>query len=61
LPADKLSSAFDRAYQDPRRLNPEVSESICTIIRQSMSDYERYNTPGDMRRALDEAAAAAQI
>ncbi len=60
LPADKLSSAFDRPLQDVRRLNPEVPESVCGIIRQAMSDYERYNTPGDMLQALDGAVTTAQ-
>jgi len=61
LPKDKLSSAFDRALQDPRELNPAVPESICAVIRQSMSDYERYNSPAEMRQALDEAARVAGL
>ncbi len=61
LPADKLTSAFDRRIGDPRRANPAVPEGICAVLQQAMSDYERYNTPGDMRQALDEAAAAAGL
>ena len=61
LPADKLTSAFDRAFPEPRRVNAQVPESICGVIRQAMSDYERYSTPGEMLKALDEAAAAAGL
>jgi predicted Ser/Thr protein kinase len=61
LPADKLSSAFDRACRDPREINPAVPEPLCGVIKQAMSDYERYSTPAEMRQALDEAAAAANL
>ncbi len=61
LPADKLSTAFDRVCEDPRRLNPAVPESICAVIKQAMSDYERYGSPAEMREALDGAAAAAGL
>ncbi|KPK58535.1 MAG: hypothetical protein AMK73_09205 [Planctomycetes bacterium SM23_32] len=61
LPADKLSSAFERRCQDVGDLNPEVPEALCGVIQQAMSDYERYNTPAEMREALDEAAAAAGL
>ena len=57
LPANKPTSAFDRVLQDPHSLNPAVPQSLCDIMRQAMSDYERYNTPQDMLTALDKAAA----
>jgi serine/threonine protein kinase len=58
LPADKLTSAFDRVAQDPREVNPEVPEGVCEVLKQAMSDYDRYATPGDMREALAQAGAA---
>ncbi len=58
LPADKASSAFDRLFQEPRELNPEVPEGVCAVIARSMSDYERYSSPGEMAEALEEAVAA---
>ena len=59
LPAAKLTSAFDRVPEDPREINPEVPEAVCDVLRQAMSDYDRYNTPAEMRQALAEAAASA--
>lgn len=61
LPADKLSSAFDRVVEHAHDVNPAIPEVLCEVIRQAMSDYERYNTPAEMRQALDEAAAAAGV
>ncbi|MHC4788355.1 MAG: protein kinase domain-containing protein [Planctomycetota bacterium] len=61
LPADKLTSAFDRVAEDPRHFNPDVPESICAVLRCSMAEYERYNSPGEMAEALSEAAAAAGL
>ncbi len=61
VPKDKATGAFDRVFEDPRTINPDVPESICAVMRQSMSDYERYNTPAEMRQALDNAAAEAGI
>lgn len=61
LPGSKASSAFDRMVQAPNEINPAIPEGICAVIRQAMSDYERYNTPADMRRALDERAAEAGL
>ncbi len=61
LPSEKASSAFDRVVQAPGEVNPAIPESICAVIRQAMSDYERYNTPADMRRALDARAAEAGL
>ena len=57
LPANKPTSAFDRTLEDPRKLNPAVPESLCRIMRQAMSDYERYNSPQEMLDAIDKAAA----
>ncbi len=57
LPANKPTSAFDRALEDPRRLNPAVPESLCAVMRQAMSDYERFNSPQEMLTAIDNAAA----
>jgi len=57
LPANKPTSAFDRSLEDPRKTNPAVPESLCAIMRQAMSDYERYNSPQEMLAALDKAAA----
>jgi hypothetical protein len=57
LPASKPTSAFDRVVTDPRSINPAVPESLCQIMRQSMSDYERFSSPQDMLAALDKAAA----
>ncbi len=57
LPANKPTSAFDRTVEDPRKINPAVPESLCAIMRQAMSDYERFNAPQDMLAALDKAAA----
>jgi hypothetical protein len=61
LPKDKLTSAFDRAAQDPRDSNPDVPDSICEILQQAMSDYERYSTPGEMKEALEQAAQEAGL
>jgi len=61
LPADKLSSAFDRVIEDPRKINDQVPEALCDLMRQSMSEYERYNTPAEMRQALDRVAADAGL
>jgi hypothetical protein len=61
LPRDKLTSAFDREAQDPRDINPDVPETICAVLRQAMSDYERYNTPDEMKDALAQAAAEAGL
>lgn len=57
LPSDKSSSAFDRVYEDPRNVNSEVPESVCSVIARAMSDYERYNSPAEMAEALQEAVA----
>ncbi|NLW51604.1 MAG: protein kinase [Candidatus Brocadiaceae bacterium] len=57
LPADKLTSAFDRVAVPPREINPEVPEAVCEVLKQAMSDYDRYATPGAMREALAQAAA----
>ncbi len=59
MPANKLTSAFDRTVKDPRELNPEVSEALWNVMKQAMSDYERYNSPGEMLEAIDEAAGSA--
>ncbi len=55
LPATSVSSAFDRSYRSLRQINPAVPESVCEVIQRAMSDYERYNSPGEMKRALDTA------
>ncbi len=57
LPANKPSSAFEREVHDPRDLNPKVPEAVCEVIRQAMSDYERYGTPAEMLEALETATA----
>lgn len=58
LPADKLTKAFDRVAEEPREINPDVPEAVCAVLKQAMSDYDRYNTPGAMREALAQAAGA---
>jgi pSer/pThr/pTyr-binding forkhead associated (FHA) protein len=59
LPADKLSSAFDRTFDSPRAINPSVPQAVCDVMTRAMSDYERYSTPGEMLQALDHALGAA--
>ncbi len=58
MPANKLTSAFDRTVKDPREINPEVPEALWDIMKQAMSDYERYNTPGDMLDAVNAAVGS---
>jgi serine/threonine-protein kinase len=57
LPADKLTSAFERIPRRPSEVNPLVPEPLSAVILQAMSDYERYNTPSDMLEAVERAAA----
>lgn len=57
LPADKLSSAFDRAVPDLQSINPDVPQSICDVVARAMSDYERYNTPREMLEALEQTGS----
>ncbi len=61
LPADKTSSAFDRVVPDPCEINEAVPELVASVMQQSMSEYERYGTPQEMRDALKEAAEGAGI
>jgi len=55
LPTGKLTGAFDRAFRSPDALNPAVPKALCDVIARAMSDYERYNTAGEMLEALEGA------
>jgi serine/threonine-protein kinase len=55
LPGFKPTSAFDRHFDMPRTLNANVHEYVEDVIVQAMSEYSRYDTPQEMREALDDA------
>jgi serine/threonine-protein kinase len=61
LPGDRPSSAFDRTFERPRSLNPAVPDAVASVVTQAMSEYSRFNTAGEMREALDEAARISRV
>jgi serine/threonine-protein kinase len=61
LPGSKPTSAFDRQFSPPQSFNAAVPDTISRVVEQAMSEYSRFNTCQEMRRALDEAARLAQV
>ncbi len=59
LPKTSVSSAFDRKARDLKRLNPSVPDGVLEVIGRAMSDYERYNSPGEMKQGLQRAVSGA--
>lgn len=61
LPGPRLSSAFDRAFDPPRALNPAVPDAVSSVVMQAMSEYSRFNTAREMKAALEDAARIGRV
>lgn len=59
LPGNKATSAFDRRLREPHALNPDIPDGVARVIKQALSDYERYPTPVDMLHSLERVTAQA--